>query len=358
MERSLITGCLIGQWTRVALTAISLAATSSGCATWLGYVPEQVRPGDNMTPSYAEVKEWAYDVIDGYDTRATINRQSLYAGALLAAAAVGAITGLSAFGSDSAALVGIPIGTTFLAGVAAVYSSEEKARIYRLASAYLKDLVTMSDRRLRQCTSLASTRSKSILADAEQALIVAKTKHREAIEQEEYLQSKVKSLRSELDDPTSNAEKVARQMVIGALDQEHSKARDATVKAEAAILGATNDFNDITRCSDPRIASTGLEKAVQEGEALCLRDDVNEIMRRVEAHIALLDPRNVADRLRNAVRAPPTNIGASEPIPATATPKDAPADGVPTATEPVMAGAATDDLSDLMPPIQSRCGYF
>ncbi len=86
MRRSLISRRLIGRWTRVARTAISLAATTSGCATWLGYVPEQVRPGDNITqpPSYAEVKEWAYDVIDGYDTRATINRQSLYAGALLA----------------------------------------------------------------------------------------------------------------------------------------------------------------------------------------------------------------------------------------------------------------------------------
>lgn len=353
---------LIGRWTRVALTAISLAATTSGCATWLGYVPEQVRPGDNIAqaPSYAEVKEWAYDVIDGYDTRATINRQSLYAGALLAAAAVGAVTGLSAFGSDSAALVGIPIGTTFLAGVAAVYSSEEKARIYRFASAYLKDLVTMSDKRLRQCTILASTRSKSIRADAEQAMKVAKTRLGEAIEQEKYLQSQAKSARSELDGLTSNAEKVAQRKVNGALDQEHSKARDATAKAEAAFLGATNDFNDVTGCSDPRIASTGFEKVVQEGEALCLRDDVNDVMRRVEAHIALLDPRNVADRLRSAVRATATSIGASEPMPSssTATPNDAATGSAPTGTEPVVAAAATDDLSDLIPPIQSRCGYF
>ncbi|MGH8537701.1 MAG: hypothetical protein ACREXM_14885 [Gammaproteobacteria bacterium] len=350
------TSGLIGRWTRVALTAISFAATTSGCATWLGYVPEHVRPGDNITqaPSYAEVKEWAYDVIDGYDTRATINRQSLYAGALLAAAAVGAVTGLSAFGSDSAALVGIPIGTTFLAGVAAVYSSEEKARIYRFASAYLKDLLTMSDRRLRQCTILASTSSKSILADAEQAMKVAKTKLREAREQEKYLLSQVKSARNQSDGLTSN-EKAAQHKVNGALDQEHGKARDATLKAEAALLGARNDFNDVTRCSDPRIASTGFEKAVQEGEALCLRDDVNDVMRRVEAHIALLDPRNVADRLRSAVRAPATSIGASEPTPSSAT---ATSNDAATGTEPVVAAAATDDLSDLISPIQSRCGYF
>jgi len=206
------------------------------------------------------VKEWAYDVIDGYDTRATINRQSLYAGALLAAAAVGAVTGLSAFGSDSAALVGIPIGTTFLAGVAAVYSSEEKARIYHFASAYLKDLDTMSDKRLRQCTILASASSKSILADAEQAMKVANTRLGEAIEQEEYLQSQVKSARNESDGLTSN-EKAAQRKVNGALDQEHGKARDATVKAKAALLGATHDFNDVTRCSDPRIGKHGISKS-------------------------------------------------------------------------------------------------
>ncbi|MGH8610539.1 MAG: hypothetical protein ACREYF_00445, partial [Gammaproteobacteria bacterium] len=83
-------------------------------------------------------------------------------------------------------------------------------------------------------------------------------------------------------------------------------------------------------------------------------------MRRVEAHIALLDPRNVADRLRSAVRAPAASIGASEPTPgsATATPNDAATGSAPTGTEPVVAAAATDDLSDLIPPIRSHCGYF
>lgn len=54
--------------------------------------------------------------------------------ALLGAVAAGAIAGLAAFDSGSSALIGIPIGTSFLASVAAVYSSEEKSRIYGLAS--------------------------------------------------------------------------------------------------------------------------------------------------------------------------------------------------------------------------------
>ena len=231
MGRNLISRRPIGRWTRVALTAISLAATTSGCATWLGYVPEHVRPGDNITqaPSYAEVKEWAY--------------------------------------------------------------------------------------------------------------------------------GRVKSARNESERLTSN-QKAAQHKVNGAVDQEHNKARDATAKAEVALSGARNDFNDVTGCSDPWIASTGFEKAVHEGEALCLRDDVNDVMRRAEAHIALLDPRNVADRLRSAVRA--TASGASEPMPnsSTATPNDAATGSAPNGTEPVVAAAATDDLSDLIPPIQSRCGYF
>jgi len=76
----------------------------------------------------AEFEIWAMSVLDGYDSRATINRQVLYAGAVLAAADISAIAGLAAFGSNSSALIGIPIGTAFLGAVAAVYQGDEKQR--------------------------------------------------------------------------------------------------------------------------------------------------------------------------------------------------------------------------------------
>lgn len=174
--------------------AIILLASlmSAGCVTTLGYVPEHIKPAnkDTYTPTYSEVKKWAYDVVDGYDSRATKNRYAIYGAATLAAAAVSAIAGLAAFDSSSSALIGIPIGTGFFASVATIYSSEEKAQIYGHARDYIKDLITASDERIR------------------------------------------------------------------------------------------------TKRSDP------------DREAICLRNDINDVMRKVGAHITFLDPKNVGERLR------------------------------------------------------------
>src|SRR5205823_2565796 len=141
-------------------------------------IPEDVESSDEKTkaPTYSEVKKWAYDVADGYDTRTTLNRYTVYVGALIGAAAAGAIAGLAAFDSGSSALVGIPIGATFLGSVAAIYSNEEKARVYRLGAEYIKDLITLSDRRLYQCQVSASTISR----DAQEAVDVAQKRRDDA----------------------------------------------------------------------------------------------------------------------------------------------------------------------------------
>ncbi len=122
---------------------------TSGCVTTLGYVPEHLKPANTETyiPTYAEVKKWAYDVVDGYDSRATMNRHALHFGALFAAAAAGALAGLAAFDAGHSAITGIPIGTAFLSGVFTIYSNEEKSQIYGYASKYVKDLITASDKR-------------------------------------------------------------------------------------------------------------------------------------------------------------------------------------------------------------------
>src|SRR6266446_5524579 len=97
---------------RITLSvALLLSVTSVGCCPKLGYVPHIVKTGDpNVTPSYPDVKKWAYQVAYGYDTRSTLDRHALYAGALVAGASAAALTGLAAFGGSGDALIGIPIG--------------------------------------------------------------------------------------------------------------------------------------------------------------------------------------------------------------------------------------------------------
>jgi hypothetical protein len=137
----------------------------AGCSTHLGYVPHDVYAGrwstpTNAYPSYDDVKTWARKVADGYDSRATANRQMIYGGAFVAAAAAGALTGLAAFAPGSSAIIGIPIGTTFLSGAMTIYNNEQKAVIYGLASENIRSLMIQSD-----CRNTGDT-SRSICSDA------------------------------------------------------------------------------------------------------------------------------------------------------------------------------------------------
>lgn len=133
------------------LVLLTCCATSA-CSTTLGWIPESVKTRQmknrNYIPSYGEVRHWAYDVQDAYDSRATANRYALYAGALLGAAAIATIAGLSAFDSGSPALIGIPIGTGFLASAAALYSNDQKAVLYRHGSEAVKLVIGWSTWRL------------------------------------------------------------------------------------------------------------------------------------------------------------------------------------------------------------------
>jgi hypothetical protein len=145
---------------------------------------------------YPDVKNWAYNVADGYDSRATLNRQALYGGALVAVAGASALVGLAAFAPGSSAIIGIPIGTTFLSGAMAIYNNEQKAVIYGSASQTIRDVLIQSDCRM------------------------------------------VKSC------PTAN------------------------------------------------------QSCVSNLEAVCLHAEVSEVMRKVNDHITLVDPKNVADMLK------------------------------------------------------------
>ena len=141
--------------------ALALVLGTSGCCgvsngtrsmcTKFGYFPEHVATwGDDAggAPLYDQVRRWAVEVADGYDTRHTTNRYALYVGAITAAASVGAMAGLAAFAPGSSAILGIPIGTSFLGGMMAIYQNDPKARIYDFGSRAIKDLVSLSDCRI------------------------------------------------------------------------------------------------------------------------------------------------------------------------------------------------------------------
>jgi hypothetical protein len=128
----------------------------SGCATHLGYVPYDVYAGcfwprncagptTNGIPPYSDVKNWALQVADGYDTRAVFNRQAIYGGALIAAASTSALVGLSAFNTAGNVITALPIGATFLGATMAIYNNEQKAVIYGSASQTIRDVLIQSD---------------------------------------------------------------------------------------------------------------------------------------------------------------------------------------------------------------------
>jgi hypothetical protein len=140
-----------------AIVAIALACLFAlvfgGCAS-LGAVPHYVPPADMtartepLRPSYTDVKLLAYAQLQGYLVSGRINRDSLYAGALVAGASVAAMTALAVFAPGSSALVGIPLGAGFLGGTAAVMQNDPKAVIYLRAALRVQDAVLNSDKRL------------------------------------------------------------------------------------------------------------------------------------------------------------------------------------------------------------------
>lgn len=361
MQRSMSTG---KPWFRLVIMVCLLFAgvTNSGCATTLGYIPEHPKPiadTTTITPTYGEVKKWAYDVLDGYDSRATINRNAIYGGALIAAAAVGAIAGLAAFDTGSSALIGIPIGTTFLGSVAAIYSSEEKAHIYRLASEYVKDLITISDKRMVR-RRLAAQGTAVVLKEAQDAEKAAQKHLDDAKAEETAQQAQAKKARTDAENAAAESnEKAALTKSAQALDQEVAKIADTVAKASVSLRAAKervayaakrdNAWNELKSAQaandQPRVKAAEAVWAefsefskFQEAEALCLREDVSDVMRRVVEHKALLDPKNIAERLKS-VRASDTKSKSETASTGGGT------------TTPVTPG----DLSNLMAPVRSSC---
>lgn len=138
---------------RALSVSLVLSVTVSGCVTSLGYYqnnlkPKQVRDSENWVPNYVTVKHWAYDVQDGFDSRATLNHYALEYGTLFALAAAGTMAGLGIFSPGSPALQGIPLGTAFLGGAAAYYDNQFRYDMYSRASARVRAIIEVSDERV------------------------------------------------------------------------------------------------------------------------------------------------------------------------------------------------------------------
>lgn len=354
--------------TTVSLRAFILVAlflcsmTMSGCVTTLGYVPEYVKPTQNkdtLLPTYAEVKKWALDVLDGYDSRATMNRQALYAGAVLAAASISAIAGLAAFGSNSSALIGIPIGTGFLGAVAAVYQSDEKAAIYGSGSRYVKGLITLSNKRITDFDSdvdgsIAVVASQEAQAAAGQRLAEARKQYAEQSKLAEDGKKKAEAAKAS---PTStDPERNALDKAAKSLQDLADEAKQAVAAAEASAKMAETRTTNALRLQRLRKEAGGnkdklssLRDAFLAAEAICLQTDVNDLMNKVADHVAVLDPKDLAARLRG-VKAP-DKAGGSKTDSGSAA---AQGTGGNAAQAPVIP---PPDLSDLALPAKSTCTY-
>lgn len=146
----------VASW-RLLSAVLIFCLTLSGC-TSLGYYPEnlvarKVSDSPDLVPDYKTVKTWAYDVQDGFDSRATINHYALEYGALIALAAAGTMGGLAIFSPKSDVLKGLPIGTAFLAGAAAYYDNHYRYDLYSKASDRVRELIDVTDERVSRGVS-------------------------------------------------------------------------------------------------------------------------------------------------------------------------------------------------------------
>lgn len=119
---------------------------------------------------------------------------------------------------------------------------------------------------------------------------------------EELLTHRTKDAHAALDKLDPGARKDLEAGIVKDIDNREAEATRAVAEAKADALSAEEDARDAEQCPRP------IEQ-LQKKEALCLRVDVNGVMRTVEDHKASLDPDDIVKRLKD-VRAPATSSGA------------------------------------------------
>jgi hypothetical protein len=220
-----------------------------GCSTHLGYVPYDVyapsfRPNANVVrPSYQDVKNWGFRVADGYDSRATFNRQAIYGGALVAAAATSALVGLAAFSPGSPAIIGLPIGTTFLSGAMVIYNNEQKAVIYGSASQTLRDLLIRSDSRTVNCSTDKYEAVEAVCLHAEISALMQKVNTHITLLDPKNVADRLKAV-ANADEATNAADGPKKKQVE---------------KAVLSLAAEANDFSDLQRLPEVTELPPGLK---------------------------------------------------------------------------------------------------
>lgn len=337
------------------MMVLFLCMVSSGCVTTLGYYPEYIKQPSAPTPTLPEVRKWATDVMDGYDSRATMNRYSLYGGALVAAAGMSALAGLAAFDASNAAMTGIPLGTGFLSAVATIYQSEQKAAIYRRGCEHLRSLILLSDKRVtryRQDILLGTHRE---VEGARKAVEAAEGDLKQATARAQKQSQEAQEARKKVDSATKGTgEREALEKSAKALEDLAAKEK-ASLKTAEAVLAAARERQETATLRDERRKELLITQSRQEvadtlvgltpdkmqsefymSEANCLREDVEGAMNKVSAHLEMLDPKNLADRL-SAVKASETGSGGDD-------------------NKTKESQLPPLDLSDLPLPAKSACG--
>jgi hypothetical protein len=114
-----------------------------------GCLPASVRPsGPDLIPTYGEVKRYALDLADGYDSRASTNRHALHAGAVAGLLGGLVIAGLS-FGTASLGVIPyVALASGGAASLGAIYQHDEKAALYGKGAAYMRAVINESDLRV------------------------------------------------------------------------------------------------------------------------------------------------------------------------------------------------------------------
>lgn len=316
-----------------------VVTSTSGCVTSLGYIPERIESIPTEVPpevAYSEAHQWAGKVADGYATRATMNRYAIFGGATIAAAAVSAMAGLAAFDTGSSALIGIPIGTGFLASVAAIYSNEGRAQIYDLAKDAIKRMMTASSKRAAMPVDFATdeTQAQAAVTSAEhlrkqaeaalgqrqQELATARVAVAAAPETNDADRAAKKVLTDKAQaaaDLVLKAHETLKQALLTEKASQNRLARaKARVTAEKRVLATRQklDAANAARPPDPTVVELAKKEADEANnawervinfryrEAMCLREDVEGVMALVETHLRALDPKNLTEQLKRVKR--------------------------------------------------------
>jgi hypothetical protein len=279
--------------------ALAISTALSGCtSTTLGYVKDHPDPVA-LSPDYGAVKTWAYGVSDGYSSRGTMNRYSIYWGAAIAAAGIGALGGLAVTGSSGNASIVIPLTTTFIGTLFGYYHNEEQAQVYYSASDSINAFINRSEKRLNLPgkKNLISELSKIIKNDLDSATM----ERNEQVESKNKLPQDVQSLGN----PNQNTISADTIAALGkAVDVANTKIAEAQRKIDLANKRQQN--LDL-------LINSGNSTAYEAG---CLSEDVDDVMHRVRVHLSLLDPQHVSEDLKH-IKA---SVGKTDNDPPSATP--------------------------------------